>query len=571
MTAAAIPIHFPNQFQGLFQRVESTYRPLLVDALKKVHAAPIPSELRPFFDHVTVESTQPAFMLIPLMFLAAAEASGGITQRHIDALPTMLLSMEVTAIVDDTVDRTPMRSGRMSFPRRFGDVSATPFTGALLMLIAEQNGRCPPEFLNATIRYVLDLFSMFLWERQNTYPERALFERWLEHRYTETRVATQFAIDSSLALNGRPPLPLAAVERFSYIFQDVDDIVGLLERRDEQGENDDLQMGIITRPLMLTLARQPEFARSVDQLWDNYRPLLHSSLVEFQQRHAEVSDRTRGLHDRIRDTLLEIGVPEAVRHMVGDLKQCVKEAPAELRSFVHDLALSVIDRLRRCEREDLNLLLEECFRDTPPEVETTSWRTQSARKEPRTICVYCSSSGVVEPSWFELASRLGAEIGKRGDRLVFGGSNTGLMGAVAHATREHGGQVISVIPEVMKGTPYVFEPSTEVVVTRDLRARKAAMETRADAFVVLPGGFGTLDETLEIIASKQMHMHRKPIVFVNTKGFWEPLTALFEHLFRERFASAQHHRHLYHMAPDPEGVFAYLDSYVPPPFPAKWF
>ena len=118
----------------------------------------------------------------------------------------------------------------------------------------------------------------------------------------------------------------------------------------------------------------------------------------------------------------------------------------------------------------------------------------------------------------------------------------------------------------MRGTPYVFERSTEVVVTRDLRTRKAAMEARADAFVVLPGGFGTLDETLEIVAAKQMHMHRKPIVFVNAKGFWEPLTALFEHLFRERFASAQHHRHLYHLAQEPEGVFAYLDSYVPPPF-----
>jgi len=142
---------------------------------------------------------------------------------------------------------------------------------------------------------------------------------------------------------------------------------------------------------------------------------------------------------------------------------------------------------------------------------------------------------------------------------------------VAHAAYKHGAQVVSVIPEVMRGTPYVFEHTHELVVTSDLRARKAAMEARADAFVVLPGGLGTLDESLEILASKQMHMHRKPIVFVNAKGFWEPLVALFEHLFRERFASQQHHRQLYHLAPDPEGVFAYLDSYAPPPFPAKWF
>src|SRR5687767_11651478 len=131
---ASIPLQFPKQFRGMFHRVESTYRPLLSEAMKQVHEAPIPAELRPFFAHVTVENPQPAFILIPLMFLSAAEASGGITPRHSDALPSLLLSMEVTAIADDTVDRTPMRSGRMSFPRRFGEASATPFTGALLML-----------------------------------------------------------------------------------------------------------------------------------------------------------------------------------------------------------------------------------------------------------------------------------------------------------------------------------------------------------------------------------------------------------------------------------------------------
>ncbi|MCY1075021.1 TIGR00730 family Rossman fold protein [Archangium lansingense] len=568
---ASIPIQFPSQFRGMFQRVESTYRPLLEDALKKVHQVPIPVELRPFFDHVTVESPQPSFMLIPLMFLAAAEASGGITPRHIDALPSMLLSMEVTAIADDTVDRTPMRSGRMSFPRRFGEASATPFTGALLMLMAQHARRCPPEFNDALLQYVLRIFSMFLWERQNTYPEQATYEHWLSQRYAATGVATAFAIDSALALNGRAPLPASVVERFSFIFQDVDDLVGLLERRDEQGENDDLQMGIVTRPLILSLTRRPELASLVEQLWKEYRPLHRASLIEFQQQHAEVSDRTRFLHERLRQAMLEIGVPEAARCMIEDLRLCLEETPTPIRPFLRELTLSIIDRLQRCEDPEVNRILAECFLEEKQDEATQPGRSSTPAREPRTICVYCSSSGVVEPAWFELAAALGAEIGKRGDRLVFGGGNTGLMGAVAHATREHGGEVISVIPEVMRGTPYVFEPSTELVVTRDLRGRKAAMETRADAFVVLPGGFGTLDETLEIIASKQMHMHRKPIVFVNAKGFWEPLVSLFEHLFRERFASAQHHRHLYHLAQEPAGVFEYLDAYVPPPFPAKWF
>jgi hypothetical protein len=555
----------------MFQRVESTYRPLLADARRKVIEVPVPQELQPFFAHVTSENPQPSFMLIPLMFLAAAEATGGISQRHIDALPMLLLSMEVTAVADDTVDRTPMRSGRVTFSRRFGDASAAPFTGALLMLMAEQRGSCAPEFVDSTSRYILNLFSMFLWERQNTYPEPELFERWLEHRYAETRVATQYPLDTSFALNGHAPLPLAAVESFSRVFQDVDDIVGILERRDEQGENDDLQMGIITRPLLLTLAHQPELVESVKQLWAHYRPLHPASLIDFQERHTEVAQRTRLLYGRLRAAMLEIGIPATVRRMVGDLRLCVEQTPEQHRPFMRDLALSVADRLRRCERQDLNRILEECFQDGLEEEPVRSIKSVAPPKERRTICVYCSSSDVVEPSYFEVASALGAELGKRGHKLVFGGSKTGLMGAVARATHEHGGEVISVIPEVMRGTPYVFEHTHELVVTRDLRGRKAAMEARADAFVVLPGGLGTLDETLEMIASKQMHMHRKPIIFVNAKGFWEPLVALFEHLYQERFASSQHHRHLYHLAPEPAGVFAYLDSYVPPPFPAKWF
>jgi uncharacterized protein (TIGR00730 family) len=568
MTApATIPLQFPKQFRGMFQRVESTYRPLLMEALRKVHQIPIPEELRPFFDHITVESNQPSFMLVPLMFLAAAEASGGITQRHVDALPTMLLCMEVTAVADDTVDRTPMRSGRMTFARRFGDASAAPFTGALVALMAEQSGRCPAEFVQMTMRYMLDIFAMFLWERQNTYPEPALFDRWLAHRYAETQVATAYAINTALALNGRAALPDAAVESFSAIFQDVDDIVGILERRDEKGENDDLQMGIVTRPLLLTLAQQPELVQQVEQLWRDYHRLHRASLVDFQERHAELAERTRPLYERLRDAILEIGIPKAVRCMAEDLHRCVEETPAVLRPFVRELALSVADRLRRCERPDLDQIMDECFREQPEE-ETV---LHLPRKAPRTICVYCSSSDVVEPVWFELASALGAAIGKRGDKLIFGGGNTGLMGAVARATHENGGEVIGVIPAVMHGTPYVFDQAHELVVTHDLRARKAAMEARADAFVVLPGGFGTLDETLEIIAAKQMHQHRKPIVFMNAQGFWEPLVGLFEHLFRERFASAQHHRHLYHLAQEAEGVFSYLDSYVPPPFPAKWF
>lgn len=192
-------------------------------------------------------------------------------------------------------------------------------------------------------------------------------------------------------------------------------------------------------------------------------------------------------------------------------------------------------------------------------------------QSPLSICVYSSSSDKVDSAYLDVAVALGAAIGRRGDRLVFGGGNTGLMGLVAQAVKDHGGEVVGVIPEVMRGTPYVFDRADEIVTTKDLRARKAEMETRADAFVALPGGLGTLDELIEVLAAKQLQFHEKPIVLLNCKGFYEPLAVLFEHLFRERFASDEHHRHLYHLACDIEEALSYIDSYAPRPFPIKWF
>ena len=195
----------------------------------------------------------------------------------------------------------------------------------------------------------------------------------------------------------------------------------------------------------------------------------------------------------------------------------------------------------------------------------------NAKRPPQSICVYSSSSDAVDPAYFELATALGAAIARRGDRLVFGGSNTGLMGVVARAVKDHGGEVVAVILKAMQGTPYVFDRADEIVTTKDLRARKAEMEARADAFLALPGGLGTLDELIEILAAKQLQFHQKPLVLVSFKGFYEPLAVFFEHLFRERFASAEHHRHLYHLAADVEEALSYIDAYAPSPFPVKWF
>ena len=186
------------------------------------------------------------------------------------------------------------------------------------------------------------------------------------------------------------------------------------------------------------------------------------------------------------------------------------------------------------------------------------------------ICVYCSSSDAVAPAYFELASTLGTAIGERGHELIFGGTDIGLMGALAHAAKLAGARVLGVIPEMAKGTKYVF-PADEVIFTPDLRSRKAIMADRADAFLAMPGGFGTLEEVLEVITLKQLKFHGKPIALVDTNRFYAPLVELFEHIYREKFASAEHHRQLYALAPTVDAAFGYLADYRAPEVPLKWF
>jgi cytokinin riboside 5'-monophosphate phosphoribohydrolase len=185
------------------------------------------------------------------------------------------------------------------------------------------------------------------------------------------------------------------------------------------------------------------------------------------------------------------------------------------------------------------------------------------------ITVFSSSSDAVDPAFFDVATELGRTIAGRGDTLVYGGTNVGLMGATARAAIENGGNVVGVIPRYMcdKGIDFA---DCELHLTRDLRERKAKMEQLADAFIVLPGGFGTLEEVLEILTLKQLHRHQKAIVLLNARGFYDPLCQLFEHVYRQRFAR-ETTRALYHFAATVPDAFAYLDSYVPVAVPSKWF
>ncbi len=142
------------------------------------------------------------------------------------------------------------------------------------------------------------------------------------------------------------------------------------------------------------------------------------------------------------------------------------------------------------------------------------------------ICVFCSSSEAVPPSWRAAAARLGREMAHVGVRLVYGGGGVGLMGEVARAVRGAGGQVLGIIPRFLIAEE-LASPGGDTIVVSSMHERKLRMFREADAFVILPGAIGTLEETVELLSWRRLGLHTTPIVFFSPDDFWEPLFALF--------------------------------------------
>jgi uncharacterized protein (TIGR00730 family) len=155
--------------------------------------------------------------------------------------------------------------------------------------------------------------------------------------------------------------------------------------------------------------------------------------------------------------------------------------------------------------------------------------------DPKTLCVYCSASNEVSPAYLEAARELGGLAARSGLRLVFGAGSVGLMGALADGALAEGGQVVGVIPEHLEQRELGHRGISEYIVVGSMHDRKRVMFDHADAFAILPGGLGTLDEAFEVITWRQLGLHDKPIFLVNLSGFWDPLLVLIEHLLHERF------------------------------------
>ena len=189
---------------------------------------------------------------------------------------------------------------------------------------------------------------------------------------------------------------------------------------------------------------------------------------------------------------------------------------------------------------------------------------------PKFLCVYCASSDRLDPKYYAAAAELGREMVTRGWGLVYGGGKTGIMGAVARAVKQNGGRVVGVIPEFMKVRELAYDEADEIVTVITMRERKLLMETRADAFVSLPGGWGTLEEILEILTLRQLDVVKKPCVFLNQDGFYDPLLQLFDRMLAERFFKPSN-MDLFRVAATPAEVFAQIDAASGAKAESKWF
>lgn len=180
-----------------------------------------------------------------------------------------------------------------------------------------------------------------------------------------------------------------------------------------------------------------------------------------------------------------------------------------------------------------------------------------------TVCVFCGSSEGAREEYREAARGLGAELAGRGMRLVFGGGSVGLMGVVADAVMEGGGETVGVMPKALVEKEIGHEGLTELRVAATMHERKAIMSGLADAFVALPGGYGTFEEFLEILTWSQLGFHHKPCGLLDAAGFYGPLVSFLDHAVREGFVRAEY-RSLILLEDDPKRMLDLLGSYAPP-------
>jgi uncharacterized protein (TIGR00730 family) len=180
----------------------------------------------------------------------------------------------------------------------------------------------------------------------------------------------------------------------------------------------------------------------------------------------------------------------------------------------------------------------------------------------KAVCVYCGSNAGSRPAYAAHAAALGTRLAHEGLAVVYGGGNVGLMGIVADAALAAGGEVIGVIPEQLVGWEVAHRGLSRLEVVANMHERKARMFDLSDAFVALPGGFGTLDEMFEMLTWRQLGLGDKPCAFLDVDGFYAPLVAMLDRMVEERFLHADQRNDLWH-GDDIDTLFAWMRDYRP--------
>ncbi len=182
----------------------------------------------------------------------------------------------------------------------------------------------------------------------------------------------------------------------------------------------------------------------------------------------------------------------------------------------------------------------------------------------RAVCVYCGSAPGADPVYLETARTLGTTLAERGLGLVYGGARVGSMGAVADAALAAGGQVIGVIPESLRSRELAHQGLTELVVVDSMHERKAIMAQRADAFLALPGGLGTLEELFEVLTWAQLGIHSKPCGVLDVAGYWSPLLSFLDRAVDQGFVT-QLSRDLLMVGDDATRLLDRFEAFEPAP------
>lgn len=338
----------PEKFGGVFASTWAKYGPLMQEARATLRALPVPKSISPYFEYAVLDRPQPGYMLLPLKYLAIADWHGGISQKHLDYLPWYVLAMEVVALLDDTVDHTPFRSHQMTYARRYGESSAAAMGAYLMSITLERTAKTAPEVLPMVSRFFETLCSLEVWELHSRYPviNDQVLDDWLDHRYEMATDVYVHSFNSALRIHGLEEMSREACKHFAAMSQGVDDLVGIVEARENIGENDDLKMGIVTYPLVATLRAEPRAIAALERVWEPCRQLRSEAMQRHLDELESCLDRTRPEQKQLLTWISQHAVRATVDEVLRRALLLEQHTPDYLRDSVGLVAGSYVDRLR---------------------------------------------------------------------------------------------------------------------------------------------------------------------------------------------------------------------------------